>query len=1568
MTSTEELNSSEIKSLDENNISENKVTTPDKSTENVDEVNNLPTFQIKLADRNKKTKTKNKKENSSRVKRKTPSKDKKRKKVIEDEENKISDISEMENDLPKNTDHSGVNGEVSTDKSDDIKEDLEPPSKSEEKVSSPDAEASDKKPEEFEAIFNILKNDKEKWKIIMNALNNTNANDEMNTSNADTSKNKEGNKRTPKRRVKSESSDEMVRSSRPKFALPATPPTDRISRSAAAALRRDLLETKLKEMNYDVSSIDSNSDDLTFRRKKDGFNYVDNNNKETHGSLPSLSYGVNQLKSTVDDLSKKLVENNNDSSVNCQNSLNINKNEHNHIDSCTNESSKLQVNSNDESVTNEDNIIQNTSGLLKKKLLKKMKLKCKENNIEEQQNEKLKPGVFSNFKPSSLLELVKIDENQNKSSDFEDNSTILKDDGSCIKEVKDCESLTEKIERMKINMNDKKQLRVTLRKLGRKQFKVEKYYDKIKESIKKIEGMNVEFDEGSVVNGEIAASEKEVNNKKKAEDKECKNDGFSSDDESSSINKDDFRNHLDEEKFELNTSRPSTPIVEQHSSDNIKLETISDDKTSISEEKLSNKCMKNYAESDASETDSGNFKRCIKFKENPEFSPFEETDENDEFSLPDSENVPSAVEKPDRSFDEESNDFNVTDESSLMDQNQPISPDGEEEKCFWDIDSDDERNINDDHINDINFITNSKKFTATKYLVDEKSFNGITETDDIDEEMYVEEEAEEEDEDDDDDEEEGEIIDIVGIPIDEEYDSTEKGYNTTENVKLSMKIPKCFVKKDPNPIEMVELFDEKEDEKIQKKFGESNKWAKADLSSVVTFDVTRDILRNFCPYIFFDGICGGDNCAFSHIIPVDILKKHPSEEVWLVIEFMLKQMTSKINITHDFLESILIYLDEKLNYDKNELTDCIEKIFLITAFIPFVGENRNLLWKLSLKFICKKGVIKWLAVKLIIKYVMEFFSEPLCKFSILWVEMLESFEVDKFRRHTWDIIECLVEPCDFTLPPKFLTAALADVINVDSETDNYCKSDLIEAKRSKLNAFKLLTRQLLMTRSYKLELVGKHELHAFLEKACKINDLRDPVCRIRQALSLMDVPTDSREDSFLAENFDSVRSLKRSRSVADLRDISVKRRIVENDLNNTPIFEREKMAAALNRALEVSDLDLVIKILKENHKKLFYQGLINKLYIYYNKMNNESHPIKNLLNKIHKDESVEAFVVKQSIGRVVVTLMFQFVKLTDWHNANTLLMLLHAYKLNPITLEALVGECSQVRKAVTCSEIHYHSGHYKSAIKVLINYSLFKRENWKLKGDESDLVIVERISNYLLKKLIEKKEYEHVITLFKAIFQEIGEDQGEIDLMNYYEELLHGLFDESDKYALKCIELYCMVNEEDPTVVLGAVTFRTLLVLAYRTGRHDIAFDIAEKCVRNNVYPPIHEKERIIRIHKCLLEEELEIYVTRWFKWFMKVHGVRSCPIKLQFTNDASEDKAMNSKFGMPKLLKQIDSSLKGSFNRLENVLSDISHRTINMLKIKLKNDGIILSSEATDAIIRSLLIYQFEGGINGKK
>lgn len=52
-----------------------------------------------------------------------------------------------------------------------------------------------------------------------------------------------------------------------------------------------------------------------------------------------------------------------------------------------------------------------------------------------------------------------------------------------------------------------------------------------------------------------------------------------------------------------------------------------------------------------------------------------------------------------------------------------------------------------------------------------------------------------------------------------------------------------------------------------------------------------------------------------------------------------------------------------------------------------------------------------------------------------------------------------------------------------------------------------------------------------------------------------------------------------------------------------------------------------------------------------------------------------------------------------------ILLYLVSFKLNGFCmfLQTLVGECSQVRKAVICSEIHYHSAHYSSALKVLIS-------------------------------------------------------------------------------------------------------------------------------------------------------------------------------------------------------------------------------------------------------------------------
>lgn len=60
----------------------------------------------------------------------------------------------------------------------------------------------------------------------------------------------------------------------------------------------------------------------------------------------------------------------------------------------------------------------------------------------------------------------------------------------------------------------------------------------------------------------------------------------------------------------------------------------------------------------------------------------------------------------------------------------------------------------------------------------------------------------------------------------------------------------------------------------------------------------------------------------------------------------------------------------------------------------------------------------------------------------------------------------------------------------------------------------------------------------------------------------------------------------------------------------------------------------------------------------------------------------------------------------------------------------------------------------------------------------------------------------------------------------------------------------------------------------------------------------------------------------------------------------------MNSRFGMPSILKQIDSTMKGALIRVQNVLLDLCHHTTSALKIQVKKDGIILPAETTLLIL----------------
>ncbi|XP_073997449.1 uncharacterized protein isoform X3 [Rhodnius prolixus] len=1182
-----------------------------------------------------------------------------------------------------------------------------------------------------------------------------------------------------------------------------------------------------------------------------------------------------------------------------------------------------------------------------------------ENLNIEKTKPKIKPGLFSNFKSSTLKFLVNNEKNER---------AIDKSDATDSVETEHSEKqLSDKLKILDIKKDEVNKSKEKIEETSKRPSLREKYADKMTKVTRNEEEHVINTNE--IVNS--ISSHAYIHFSDSSKDLTANCNGFCKSDKNGQgiNNENSYLSNVDcppKHVEETSGSTSSFSEYQNDTDDSSKRECLNKNPKENAPEQstpqlpLGKKCKKVLdvlnADSDSS-SDSGNFKRNGKISNNLEINKEVSSDEGELASS--MEKLQSVSERMPGKYNEESlssengpsSTIEAEQENADDELNGPVTPEESLEEAFWDYESEEDETLEK---TDVEYTVNDANVEPN--CANDESIDNSFIFRDTDDQMSSEL-SDENDFDDD-------VEDDLGVSINCEFDDSEKGFHIMEKVCSVFRVPRYYVKRDPDPSEIIEVSEVENESEIyadnRRKIGESlSRWDSADFSSIVSYDIAHDILQNFCPYAFLDGVCKNyNNCVFPHKIPQEILLEHPFDEVWAVLQFMVKQMNTKMNISHQFIDSLILYLEVIITTNKGDMNKIIERTLMVTAYIPFVEDDREVLWIKSLNNLLKLGISRWIAIKQMFRYLIIFFSKNLKQTKAVWEEMLQSLEVDKLPKKVWEVIECLVEPCEYVLPTKFLTAAIVDVANYDSDFDedgSDSENQFEEGStRKSITAYNLLVRQLLMNKPHRLALIDQHELHVFLEKACAISDLVGPVSRIRQMIAfgghlITKFPCrESFSEGFSTENLNI--SLKRSQSVSDIMEL-VKKKKVENLISQKPVFEEEKMVSALKRALEVTDLDGVIKILRENINKVFYLNLINQLSTHLKDV--EAIPIiKHLLSKINKDVSNEGLIVKRNIGRIIITLMLEFVKITDWEKANTLLMLLHAYKLNPITLETLVGECSQVRKAVICSEIHYHSAHYSSALKVLINYKLFKRENWKLKGDESDIVIVERIANYLLKKLIEKKEYEHAIILFKAIFQELGEDQGEIDLMNFYEELLHGLFEESEKYARTCTELYWSVNEEDPTIALGAVTFRALLILAFRLGKLEIAYEIAEKCMQSKIYPCFLEKERIIRLYKCFLEEEIEVYLSKWFTWFLSTKGKRSCPIKILFLNDSSEDLAMNSRFGMPSILKQIDSTMKGALIRVQNVLLDLCHHTTSALKIQVKKDGIILPAETTLLIL----------------
>lgn len=84
-----------------------------------------------------------------------------------------------------------------------------------------------------------------------------------------------------------------------------------------------------------------------------------------------------------------------------------------------------------------------------------------------------------------------------------------------------------------------------------------------------------------------------------------------------------------------------------------------------------------------------------------------------------------------------------------------------------------------------------------------------------------------------------------------------------------------------------------------------------------------------------------------------------------------------MNISHQFIDSLILYLEVIITTNKGDMNKIIERTLMVTAYIPFVEDDREVLWIKSLNNLLKLGISRWIAIKQMFRYLIIFFSKNL---------------------------------------------------------------------------------------------------------------------------------------------------------------------------------------------------------------------------------------------------------------------------------------------------------------------------------------------------------------------------------------------------------------------------------------------------------------------------------------------------------------------------------------------------------------------------------------------------------------
>ncbi|XP_014294236.1 putative leucine-rich repeat-containing protein DDB_G0290503 isoform X1 [Halyomorpha halys] len=651
-------------------------------------------------------------------------------------------------------------------------------------------------------------------------------------------------------------------------------------------------------------------------------------------------------------------------------------------------------------------------------------------------------------------------------------------------------------------------------------------------------------------------------------------------------------------------------------------------------------------------------------------------------------------------------------------------------------------------------------------------------------------------------------------------------------------------------------------------------------------------LRPLCSEMLRTSSCKDpQNCRKEHKISNDFFSIMDKHDAWLIVAFILR-------ISNCLSENLLTAILEFLSKYKAK-----RKILLVSRHV-FQSHQNNYpvvksLWEDILIALELCGLQRWEGIRSVIQFILDTQSHPKAE---VFHQMLKIWNVHGSSfSNTWQIVEPLVTGKIIVLQPLILSKLMGEIIAVEP--------------KDKVNIYRLLVQQLTSLTKDNFNQISYRLLNDFLRKVSQ-EGLHSEEKLLREIMN------SSYQSPFYPQQSPlSNSSLRRCRSLTNLTSISSDSKF---HLNAT-VHEEEKMEAAMLRALQCSNYDSVIKVIIASYKKVF----INKVLLVilnYVLDKNSYNILKNIFIKLKTSFGQYGDEIKDIIGNIVVTLMLDYVKQYDWKEANNYFNLLEEYRVNKYKLKSLSdGTLRPVRLAVVCSEIHYYNGRYKESIGVFINARLIDpdSEQWAIPGgNKEDYDIIAVMIVFLLNELIKKKIINIATMLFKAVIEAQSCLNEPIEIGPFFESLLYGLFELTEEYPETAVKLYMRVIAKDSSVTLYGLTYRALIILAYRTHKRAIIKDIFYKAIEEYVYPIIEGNENVIMLLRSLTEEEIIVYILEWVARFKEKQS-ESCDheIQIKFKDAVLEDFLDNKVLGIPALLKEVDQTLPGALKRLDSVL-----------------------------------------------